>query len=433
MSPRGLIHPPPRVEILPIDPYFETNENLSFTVTQGLVTDKFNLTDLVYHDRANNWVNKRTGHFIKKDLIKDIRNRIRNSRTQGRADISQVKPSTKIPIPSCYDEAMNSVHHKEWKDAMDDEMNSMVKNEVFEIVPVESVHKKPVSSRWVFVVKCKQDGQLEKFKARIVARGFSQMYGIDYTETYCSVVQIMTTRLVLAYAAKTNLKMKQFDAKTAFLYGELNEVIYMQPPDGYAEPNTVWKLKRSLYGRKQSPRMWNEKFASFMKSVDFNMSTYDNSVFYKWNPFLIVIVYVDDGLIFGRHESDINDMLEQLQNRFEIRELEVNVYRGLEIVSRGDSIFVHQTNYTKKILNIFNMLDSKPADNPVANFEDSKEPLRSDVPYRQAVGSLSYLADTSRPDIAFAVNRLAQKNKNPTESDWKQDSETFVSLSKRYS
>lgn len=156
---------------------------------------------------------------------------------------------------------------------MDDEMNSLEENQVFEVLPSNQVTKKPVGSRWVFTIKYKKNGEIDKYKARVVAKGYSQVYGVDYQETYCSVVHIMSTRLILNYAAMRSLKMKQFDVKTAFLYGKLDEEIFMVPPEGYSRPNTVWKLNRSLYGLKQSPRMWNEIFTEFMFGIGMYISS----------------------------------------------------------------------------------------------------------------------------------------------------------------
>lgn len=118
----------------------------------------------------------------------------------------------------------------------------------------------------------------------------------------------------------------------------------MEPPEGYGKEGKIWKLKRSLYGLKQSPRMWNEKFTPFMKGLGFNMSNYDNSVFFTLDPLVILIIYVDDGLIFAHDDSIIAVLLRKLQDQFEIRELEVNVYRGLEIEVQEDGILVHQSN-----------------------------------------------------------------------------------------
>lgn len=124
----------------------------------------------------------------------------------------------------------------------------------------------------MFTIKYKTNGEVDKFKARVVAKGFSQIYGVDYSETYCSVVHIMSTRLFLNYAAEKGLFIKQFDIKTAFLYGSLNEEIYMQPLEGFVNKDTIRQLRRSLYGLKQSPRKWNQRFKEFLTGIGFKVS-----------------------------------------------------------------------------------------------------------------------------------------------------------------
>lgn len=401
-----------------IPAYFETDEDKRFTVTQGGKEDTFALSDLEYRSAANNWINTRSGRFIKKDIISRIRNQCRNpSAHLARAMLAT--PFQKVEIPKSHLEAMNSTHRGEWKAAEEDEMNSLKENQVFEVLKKSMIKKKPVSSKWVYTVKYKQDGSIDKFKARVVARGFTQIYGQDYNETYCSVVQIMSTRLILDYAALKRLVICQFDIKTAFLYGSLKEEIHMDPPEGYGNSDEVWRLKRSLYGLKQSPRNWNHKFSDYMKEIGFQVSRYDTSVFYKREPYTIVIVYVDDGLVFSETELSARLVLEQLRLRFATRQLEVTVYRGLEIEQQTDGIVIHQTNYTRKLLDQFGMNESTPVRNPGIKFDKSNVPLAPHVPYRQAIGSLMYLSDTSRPDISFIVNQLARRMASPREIDWK--------------
>lgn len=161
--------------------------------------------------------------------------------------------------PSTYSEAMSGQDSEEWWSAMHDEIDSMVKNQVFTLVdrPKQNV----VGSRWVFVTKMKPTGDVDRHKARLVARGFSQIHGIDYSETFAPVVDSTTIRLLFAYSAVRKLEMGQFDVKTAFLYGELEEEIYMEQSPGFETGNNkVWKLKKSIYGLKQAPRQWNRKF-----------------------------------------------------------------------------------------------------------------------------------------------------------------------------
>lgn len=405
----------------PISHHFNTDVDMSFTLTRGNKVEHFRLSDLEYRPNANNWINTKTGLFVGKNNIEIIKGKVNRHQNQ-RANVTKVRTIElyEDKVPQNYEEAMSSSNRASWKNAMDDEMKSLDYNEVYEVISRNQVNKKIVSSKWVYTVKYKKNGDIDKFKARIVARGFTQVYGEDYGATYCSVVQVMTTRFTLAYAAMNNLKIRQFDVKTAFLNGELNEEIYMEPADGYGEPDQVWKLKRSIYGLKQSPRMWNEKFTSFMTSLNFNISNYDNSVFYRLNPTVIIIIYVDDGLIFAPNEKDINDIMEKLQERFEIRVMDVGLYRGLEIEIEKDGIMIHQSSMIKKILATFNMTNAKPAKNPMIKLDEQEEhALRPSVPYRSAIGMLQYLSDFSRPDIAYAVNKLARKMACPTETDWK--------------
>lgn len=404
-----------------IQAFVNTYKNQEINISQGDTTTKLLVGDIVWSGNTRRWKNGKTGHFLAKDTIRSIYDCVTR---RSRATVAKAMLAS-VVIPKNFEEAISSEFSEQWKEAMEDEMNSMIKNQVFETISEKYATKKPVGSRWVYTVKYKKNNEIDKFKARIVAKGYSQIYGVDYLETYCSVVQVMTTRLVLSYAAKENLYMRQFDIKTAFLYGRLNEEIFMTPPEGFSQPNTLWKLQRSLYGLKQSPRMWNEKFSSFMKNSGLEMSKYDNSVFYQMEPLLIIIVYVDDGLIFARDESSIVKMLEKLKDKFEMREMDVNVYRGIEIVKQEDGIFVHQAKYTQKILEVFNMSNAKQASNPAIDLNDEEIPLEPDKPYRNAVGSLAYLADTTRPDIAFAVNQLARKMAAPSENDWKRVKQVF--------
>ncbi|RYZ88333.1 MAG: hypothetical protein EOP04_09630 [Proteobacteria bacterium] len=137
-------------------------------------------------------------------------------------------------------------------------------------------------------------------------------------------------------------------------------------------------------------------------------------------PIVFVIVYVDDGLILAQNEHDIREIIEKLQTEFKVHKVEVNAYRGLEIVLESDRIFLHQAKYTKKIIEAFKMSQAKAVANPSLHLvEGDDSPLNINVPFRSAVGSLAYLADTTRPDISFSVNQLARNMAHPSEKDWK--------------
>ena len=217
--------------------------------------------------------------------------------------------------PQSYKEAMQFADAHLWKQAMEDEMNSLKINNVFELSALPPGHK-AINCKWILKRKMKPDGNIDKYKARLVACGFSQKKDIDYDETYSPVVRFDTIRTLLATIASENLKTAQFDIKTAFLYGELEDEIYVNQPEGYQNgTNEVWKLKKSLYGLKQAPRCWNKRLVEFMKQQEFQESSADPCLFFRRTnngQKLIVSIYVDDGIIAGTSELEVKKFLDDL-------------------------------------------------------------------------------------------------------------------------
>lgn len=165
--------------------------------------------------------------------------------------------------PKSYEEAVISKDSKEWQDAMKSEYDSLMKNHTWILVE-KPKDQKLIDNKWVFKVKRHPDESIERYKARVVARGFTQEHGIDYEETFSPVVRFTSIRIMLAIAAQNRFKVKQFDVATAFLYGELEEDVYMKQPIGFDDNSgRVCKLQKSLYGLKQSSRCWNIKFKTF--------------------------------------------------------------------------------------------------------------------------------------------------------------------------
>lgn len=321
--------------------------------------------------------------------------------------------------PEKYEEVVLRNDRDEWLAAMDSEIQSMHKNNVWVLVDRPS-GVNIVSNKWIFVTKRKPDGRIDQYKARLVARGFSQVYGFDYGETYAPVAFMPSIRTLFAFAAARKLKIAGFDVKTAFLYGYLDETIYMNQPAGYEQdPAKVCLLKRSLYGLKQSPRQWNKRFTDFIKSLDLEESTNDRCIFFKRSPLVILCIYVDDGLVFADDESTISVIIEQMKSEFEIHNVEVTSYLGFQIdISSKGNIFLHQTNYIHKVLKRYEMDQCSSVNSPIsAETTESQAPLDPDVKYREAVGSLMYAAITTRPDIMYAVMRASIKVCNPSVSD----------------
>jgi len=244
-------------------------------------------------------------------------------------------------------------------------------------------------------------------------KGYAQKQGIDYDETFSPVARYDTVRTLLAVAASKNMKLKQFDVKTAFLYSELEEEVYLEQPEGFDDGSgRVCRLKRSLYGLKQAPRCWNKRFINFMEKAGLKNSTADPCLFYRKHEdsFLYIAIYVDDGLVVGNKDEEIEVFLGLLLENF----------LGMQIKCQSNgSIFVTQEVYINKILQNFNMAEAKGVSTPASRKEsDNHKDVSGKVPYCEAVGSLMCLAAATRPDIAFAVNKAARVMDRPTEKDW---------------
>lgn len=322
--------------------------------------------------------------------------------------------------PNGYKEAMKDENCKEWNVAMQEEYNSLIQNNTWELVE-RPPNVKTVDNKWVYKIKSGNEIVPKRFKARLVARGFTQEYGVNYYETFSPVVRFTSIRTILAIAAQKRMHIKQFDVKTAFLNGELNELVYMEQPIGFNDGSgRICRLNKSLYGLKQSSRCWNEKFCKFIKLFGFKRCTVDPCVFIgrKDGALTILAIHVDDGIIVGERMHDIRAVLKYLNEQLEIKEMNIGCFLGLEIQQNEDkSIFIHQTDYAKRILNRFNMEDcngiSTPSDanQPMNSFEESD---KSSYPYRELIGSLMYLAIGTRPDIAHSVSVASRFLESPT-------------------
>ncbi|UYV71898.1 hypothetical protein LAZ67_9000983 [Cordylochernes scorpioides] len=324
--------------------------------------------------------------------------------------------------PKTYKEAMDSPNAQFWKEAMNEEMNSLTENDVYECTTLPP-GQKPIDCKWVLKTKLNSKGEITRYKARLVAKGFAQKKGIDYEETFSPVARHDTIRTLLAIAANEDLKLVQFDIKTAFLYGDLQDQIYIKQPEGFNNgTDLVWKLKKSLYGLKQSPRCWNQKIVNFMKERCLKESTADPCLFFrKTNDHLLIIaIYVDDGIIAGTNEQEIKEFLDELMFSFKITSEPLNYFLGIEIERQPDgSIFINQKAYIKRILEKFNMSQANKVGTPTDNSTVPGEAeILENVPFREAIGSLMHLSCLTRPDITFALNKVSQKLAAPTKYDW---------------
>ena len=205
--------------------------------------------------------------------------------------------------PRTVKEVLDSEDGKLWKEAMVDEMASLHKNEAWDMVELPA-GMKPIGSKWVFKKKTNAEGKVEKYKARLVAKGCSQVPEIDFGDIFSPVAKVTSIRLLLSVAAAFDFETEHMDVKTSFLHGDLEEEIYMKHLEGFAvkgKKELVCKLKKSLYGLKQSPRMWYQKFDTFIQGLDFARSKADHCVYFKLigDRVIYLVLYVDDILLVG--------------------------------------------------------------------------------------------------------------------------------------
>lgn len=310
-------------------------------------------------------------------------------------------------VPQTYTEAIMSKDSQLWVESINEELKAHDDNGTWQLVekPPEA---KVIGCKWVFRIKDEQSGP--RYKSRLCAKGYAQKYGIDYTETFSPTVRYDSIRLLLSIAAEKGMSMMQFDVKTAFLYGELHEHIYMTPPEGLTvQPNVVCKLKKSLYGLKQAPRCWNAKFNSVLKKYGFIDCHADRCVYVSCFRGIKVylLLYVDDGLLLSLDSEVLKEVLDDLKANFDIKICDSSNFIGIEIEKCKDYIFIHQTKYIEKMLQRFDMCDANPISipaDPHVTLEKSSEPETDKaVPFREAVGSLMYVAVVTRPDVMYAL------------------------------
>ncbi|KAL2242589.1 UNVERIFIED_CONTAM: Retrovirus-related Pol polyprotein from transposon RE1 [Sesamum indicum] len=326
-----------------------------------------------------------------------------------------------IHEPKTYSEAQNQ---EEWKIAMRQEITALEKNNTWEIASLPE-GKTPIGCRWVYKVKLRPDGSIERYKARLVAKGFSQIEGIDYTDCFAPVAKTVTVRLLLAVAAAKGWLLHHLDVNNAFLHGNLNEDIYMQPPEGYSVPDgKVCRLKKSLYGLKQASRQWNEEFTEKIKALGFIQSKHDYCLFTKGanNDFVALLVYVDDILVTAVSMNSIQEVKLYLNELFTIKDLgEAKYFLGLELARSEQGIVVTQNKYALDIITDIGLQGGKTVSTPLpANFKfaaESEGALQDPSRYRRLVGRLLYLGFT-RPEISYATQQLSQHIQHPCKEHW---------------
>lgn len=329
--------------------------------------------------------------------------------------------------PQNYSQAVNSTDSPLWKEAIRSEIDSIMQNHTWELVDLP-LGTKPLSSKWIFTRKMKADGTIDKYKARLVIKGYRQKEGLDYFDTYSPVSRITSIRMILAIAALRNLEVHQMDVKTAFLNGNLDEEIYMEQPEGCVVPGQerkVCKLVKSLYGLKQAPKQWHKKFDDVMMANGYNINECDKCIYVKITNkgYVILCLYVDDILIVGSNENMVKNTKDMLNSKFDMKDMGLaDVILGIQIKRSPNGFILTQSHYVDKILGKFSKDDSSEARTPLdisQHLCKNKGESVDQVEYARVIGSLMYLMTCTRPDIAFTVNSLSKYTSNPGDNHWK--------------
>ncbi|KAG9450564.1 hypothetical protein H6P81_010529 [Aristolochia fimbriata] len=334
------------------------------------------------------------------------------------------QPSVRLNDYHCFFSALTSVYEPSsyreassdpiWQQAMAEELQALDKAHTWDLVSLPP-GKSPIGCKWVYKVKTKADGSIDRYKARRMAKGYNQEYGIDNEETFATVARLTSVHVFIAIASIRHWDFFQMDVKNAFLNGTLTEEVYMLAPLGSSHPlGKVCRLCLALYGLKQAPRAWFSTFCSKIVQFGYTQSSHDSALFTRQSSSgtVLLLLYVDDMVITGDDIHGISDLKRYLSSCFEMKDLDqLRYFLGLEVLPFDDGYGLSQVKYAFDLLNQAGLSNSKVCDSPMelnAKFRPANGELLSDPTlYRQLVGGLLYLI-ISRPDISYAVHVVSQ-------------------------
>jgi hypothetical protein len=358
-----------------------------------------------------------------------------NDKELPRPDLSRLQAAD-IPVPKTLEDAIKGPFAGHWLDSARSELAMLNRFGTLQLTNLPE-DRKAIGSKFVFKVKSKADGTIDKFKSRLCGKGYSQRPGFDFNETFSPVAHAESIRVILALAAEHQLHLHQVDIVGAFLNGTLEEEIYMRQPEGGIEPgkeDMVYMLMKALYGLKQSGRVWNKRFDKFItEKQHFVRLKADPCVYVKTSDssFLLLGLHVDDIIMSHNDLSLSQDVIKALSSEFEITDLGLPVRLLGMRISRSSptgSISIDQTAYVEETLKRFDMSHCKPETIPhQPNFHFSKAMSPStteenesmkDLPFNDLLGSLLWIALHTRPDLAQSVGVLCRFASNPGPQHW---------------
>ncbi|CAI7834216.1 unnamed protein product [Closterium sp. NIES-53] len=325
--------------------------------------------------------------------------------------------------PATVHQALGGEHKEKWREAMDKELKALQERNTWKVVPIGVARNKTkLIGKWVFRVKTKADGTIDKFKARWVVRGFDQEHGHDFTETFAPVSRHTSLRILLAVAAMKKKKLRQINVANAFLYAPVDAEIYVELPHGsHGEPNQVCQLQKSLYGIKQALRLWQQYLHARLTRTGFKQLPHDQGMYRlsKDDDYILLIVYVDDLLYIGSTDSVTTWFEGELEKDLTLTvSSTVTQYLGLNIQEGEDAIYLNAAKYADTIAKRFALTPttlSTPYRYTAGNNKIESAPLKlaGKRNYQRKLGCLLFTAVTCRPDLSYSASQLATYLKRP--------------------
>lgn len=302
--------------------------------------------------------------------------------------------------------------------------------------------KKAIPCKWVFKRKLNVDGSIERYKARLVVKGFHQQLGVDYNLVFAPVVRASTVRLFFSIVAAEDLQCHAIDIKNAFVQGDLEEDIFMKQPPGLEDgTDNVCFLNKSLYGLKQAPRVWNHKLSDFIISIGFVRSLSDGALFIQNSQALgtvFLLVYVDDIQIAAKQLSSVMAVKQSLLSKFTGKDLHESKFFLQMLIQRDRKnklVYLRQQRHIEKLIDTTGLQDAYPISTPMIVNVHRDPPgaviqkASAITQYKSIVGALLHIAQFTRPDISFAVSYLARFQASPTTSNFARLRDVLLYLS----
>ena len=311
-------------------------------------------------------------------------------------------------IPSTFEEALNSNESKEWQNAMNSEIESLKKNNTWQVVE-KPKDKQIIDVKWIYKKK-----NNNTYKARLVVRGFQQKE--HFENVYSPVSRMQTLKILLSHSCRNNFFIEQMDVETAFLNGRVKTEVYINEPKGYETgENRVCKLKRALYGLRESPRAWYDCFNKFVQELGFIRSNHDYCLYVncKSKDSIYILVFVDDLLICSKDKMKIHEVKASLMERFAMKDLgKIGNYIGIDIDynDQRNKMTLCQTRYIESLATKYNLENARLYDTPMeTNLKlDPATEIEEEIKYRNLIGELLYISTGTRPDISYSVNYLSR-------------------------